>query len=138
MSLAGTGVTRITIGDAWYELRRFLGWYALEATSEAANIGITLPGGVVSSLAEAGGLAGLPPDTEIGLKLPGPEVTLRRLQNRICAWSHDVKLSEENIKHLSPVHVKAILAEIEKLEAAERGELEALEPDAPFVPASAT
>ena len=130
--LAGVGVVRIDVDGAWYELRRCLGWFALEETGLAANIKISLPASVAEQMQEGRGLADLDPETPVGIAMPGPELTLKRLQARISAWSHDQTLRPENIKQLPPAHVRAILAKVDELEEAENGEVEALEHGAPF------
>jgi hypothetical protein len=124
-----SGVERIEIGGAWYDLRRAVGWYQLEATSELAAIKMTLPVRIANRMSN---LDDLDPDTPVGLEIRQHERTLARLSDRIAGWSYDQPINEGNIKRLPPAHVGQLVAEIETLEDAERGALEELADGAPF------
>lgn len=124
-----SGIERVEVGEAWYELRRAIGWYALDASSELSAVKMTLPVHIASRM---GSLADLDPDTPVGLEIRTHERTLARLADRIAGWNYDQPVNEGNIKRLPPAHVNVLLSHIDRLEEAERGALADLEAGAPF------
>jgi hypothetical protein len=90
-----SGVERIEIGGAWYDLRRAVGWYQLEATSELAAIKMTLPVRIANRMSN---LDDLDPDTPVGLEIRQHERTLARLSDRIAV----LRPADQRGQHQAP------------------------------------
>ena len=90
-------VVRVTIGEAWYDLRAQIGWYAQRQVDDARYV-VRVDGRVEIAKADR---------------------DLTRLRVRLLAWSLAGPISEDEIKRLVPAHAKTLIQRVEALEVAE-------------------
>jgi len=134
------GTVRVEIGEQWFDLRQYIGWFEIESNDPQApgNFRIGLPAHIMSRIEKGAGLDELDPDMPVDIQVPGAELALKRLKARLCGWSYRQPINEGNIKHLSPGITRRLLARIDELDEAERQAGEHLEEGHPFEPSSAS
>ena len=97
-ALATNETVRVEIGSEWYDLRRYLGWYAQRAIEDRS----------------------IQPWRDGKIEIRGADRNLARLNARLVAWSLPEELAEANVKRLVPAHATILLARIGDLELEEK------------------
>lgn len=119
------GVVRVEIDEAWYELRRYLGWYDRKRLSQL-NVATMLilrgrvpVGEALVAITDAGRVP-----VAFGNMV---DVDLQTMLAYLSAWSHrddngqSLPITETTVKRLSDNHAQRLLKEINTLEAAQYG-----------------